>query len=123
MIPGFAVALVVCALAVAVWAFALAVADRPPARPLLIGLGVVETLLVVQVVISVVLLIAGERPGDLLTFLSYLIGVLFVLPLGTVWALAERSRASTAVLGVACGTVPVLLLRMYVVWVGGGAGV
>jgi hypothetical protein len=88
---------------------------------LLGGLAVIEALLVVQLVISVVLLISGERPGSLVTFLAYLIGSLLVLPIGTVWALAERTRSSTAVLGVACLTVPVLILRMSEVWAGAGA--
>ncbi|WP_019814069.1 hypothetical protein [Saccharomonospora saliphila] len=121
MITWFAVALAVCALAVAAWSFALVVADRPPARPLLAGIAAVEALLVVQVVVAVVLLIAGQRPGSMLTFVAYLVGTLLVLPLGTVWALAERSRSATAVLGVACVTVPVLILRMHQVWEGASA--
>ncbi|EHK89191.1 hypothetical protein ACWGRK_04150 [Saccharomonospora azurea] len=121
MISGFAVAIAICALAVAVWSFVLVAVNRPPTRSLLFGLAGVEALLAVQVVISVVLLIAGERPGSMLTFLAYLVGALLVLPLGTVWALAERTRSSTAVLGVACITVPVLILRMYQVWEGASA--
>lgn len=118
MITGFAIAVALCSLAVAVWSFVLVIRDRPPARSLLAGLAAVEALLVVQVVISVVLLIAGQRPEHLVTFLAYLAGSLLVLPLGTVWALAERTRSSTAVLGIACVTVPVLVLRMYQVWEG-----
>ncbi|WP_197321961.1 hypothetical protein [Saccharomonospora sp. NB11] len=121
MISGFAVAVALCALVVAGWSFVLVAVNRPPTRSLLFGLGAVEALLVVQVVISVALLISGERPGNLLTFLAYLVGVLLVLPLGTVWALAERTRSSTAVLGVACITVPVLVMRMYQVWEGANA--
>ena len=121
MITGFAVAVALSSLAVAAWSFVLVLRNRPPERPLLIGLAVVEALLVVQLVISTVLLISGERPGSLITFLAYLIGSLLVLPIGTVWALAERTRSSTAVLGVACLTVPVLILRMSEVWGGAGA--
>ncbi|OQO92994.1 hypothetical protein B1813_12865 [Saccharomonospora piscinae] len=121
MISGFAVVVVGCALAVAVWSFVQVALNRPPARPLLLGLAGVEALLLVQLVIAVVLLLSGERPGNLLTFLLYLVGTLLVLPIGTVWALAERTRSSTAVLGVACVTVPVLMLRMYQVWEGASA--
>ncbi|MEY7971644.1 hypothetical protein AB8O38_06530 [Saccharomonospora xinjiangensis] len=121
MISAFAVVIAVCALAVAGWSFVLVAANRPPTRPLLYGLAGVEVLLLVQVVIAVVLLFSGQRPGSMITFLAYLVGVLLVLPLGVVWALAERTRSSTAVLGVACVTVPVLILRMYQVWEGANA--
>jgi hypothetical protein len=121
VISGYAVAVAICALALAVWSFVLVAVNRPPTQPLLYGLMGVEALLLVQVVISVVLLISGERPGSIITFLIYLIVALLVLPLGTVWALAERTRASTAVLGVACITVPVLIMRMYQVWEGASA--
>jgi hypothetical protein len=121
VISGFAVAVAVCALAAAIWSFVLVAVNRPPTRSLLYGLAAVEALLLVQVVISVVLLISGQRPGSMVTFLVYLVAILLVLPLGTVWALAERTRSSTAVLGVACITVPVLILRMYQVWEGASA--
>lgn len=121
MITGFSIAVALCSLAVAAWSFVLAARNRAPAKPLLVGLAVVESLLVVQVVIAVVLLIGGERPGSMVTFIAYLVGTLLVLPLGTVWALAERSRSATAVLGVACVTVPVLVLRMHQVWGGASA--
>lgn len=116
VVTGYAMAVAVCSLAVAAWSFLLVARNRPPARPLLSGLAAVEVLLAVQVVIAIVLLISGERPGSMVTFLAYLVGSLLVLPIGTVWALAERTRSSTAVLGVACLTVPVLILRMYQVW-------
>ncbi|WP_298181393.1 hypothetical protein [Saccharomonospora sp.] len=118
MISGFAVAIAICALVVAVWSFVLVAMNRPPTTSLLYGLIGVEALLLVQAVISIMLLISGEHPGSIVTFLIYLLVVLLVLPLGTVWALAERTRSSTAVLGVACITVPVLIMRMYQVWEG-----
>ncbi|MEU6646441.1 hypothetical protein ABZ863_28395 [Saccharomonospora sp. NPDC046836] len=121
MITGYAVTMALCSLAVAGWAFVLVARNRAPGRPLLAGLAVIEALLVVQVVISVVLLIGGDRPGSMVTFLAYLIGALLVLPIGAVWALAERTRSSTAVLGIACVTVPVLILRMSEVWGGASA--
>ncbi|WP_158884578.1 hypothetical protein [Amycolatopsis anabasis] len=119
MISGFAVTVAVCSLIVAAWSFLLAARNREPRRALLAGLAVVELLLVAQLVIGVVLLAGGERPGSLATYLAYLIGSLLVLPVGAAWALAERSRSSTAVLGIACVAVPVMVLRLWEVW--GGA--
>lgn len=121
MVTGFSIAVALSSLVVAAWSFVLAARNRSPAKPLLIGLGVVEALLVVQVVLAVILMISGERPGSMVTFIAYLVGTLLVLPIGTVWALAENSRSATAVLGVAGITVPVLILRMHQVWGGASA--
>lgn len=121
MIVGFAVAVAVFALLVAVWSFVQSVRDRLPDTPLLAGLAVLELLLVAQLVIGVVLLVSGHRPGSLATFLAYLIGCLVVLPAGAAWALAERSRSSTVVLGIACLAIPVMVLRLNEVWSGASA--
>jgi heme A synthase len=121
VVPGFAVTIAACSLVVAVWSFVLSARDREPQNSLLIGLAVLEVLLIAQLVIGVVLLIGGERPGSVATYLAYLIGCLVVLPVGTVWALAERSRSSTAVLGIACLAIPVMVLRLNEVWSGASA--
>jgi hypothetical protein len=121
VISGFAVAVAVCALIVAAWSFVLAAVNREPQRALLAGLGVVEVLLVAQLIIGIVLLIGGGRPGNLATFLAYLIGELVIIPAGAAWALAERSRSSTVILGIACVAVTVMVLRLHEIW--GGARV
>lgn len=118
MLPGFSTAVALSALVVAAWSFLLAARGREPQRALLACLAVVEVLLVAQLVIGVVLLVAGHRPGSLATYLAYLIGSLVVLPAGTVWALAERSRSSTVVLGIACVAISVMVVRLYQVWSG-----
>jgi hypothetical protein len=121
VITGFSVAVAVSALVVAAWSLVFAARGREPQRPLLAGLAVVETLLIAQLVIGVVLLISGQRPGSLATYLAYLVGSLVVIPAGTVWALAERSRSSTVVLGITCVAIPVMVLRLYQVWSGAHA--
>lgn len=121
MIVGFSVTVAVCALLTALVAFAQSARNRLPDRPLLAALGIVEVLLVAQLVIGVILLAGGERPGSLATYLAYLIGCLLVLPVGAAWALAERSRSSTVVLGIACLAVPVMVLRLIEVWHGASA--
>jgi hypothetical protein len=118
VITGFSAAVAVSSVIVAGWSFVLAARGREPQRSLLAGLAVVEALLVAQLVIGVVLLISGRHPGSLATYLAYLVGSLVVLPAGTVWALAERSRSSTVVLGIACVAIPVMVLRLYEVWSG-----
>jgi hypothetical protein len=99
VIFGFAVTVAVAATLVALWSFVQSARNRLPDNPLLIGIAVVEVLLVVQLVI----------------------GSLVVLPVGAAWALAERSRSSTAVLGIACIAIPVMVLRLNEVWSGATA--
>jgi hypothetical protein len=118
VIPGFSAVVAFGSLLVAAWSFVLAARGREPRRALLAGLAVVEVLLVVQLGIGVALLVSGHHPGSLATYLAYLAGSLVVLPVGTVWALAERSRSSTVVLGIACLAIPVMVLRLYQVWNG-----
>ncbi|GHF55786.1 putative membrane protein YkvI [Amycolatopsis bartoniae] len=121
MISGFAVAVAVTSLFVAAWAFVAAARNREPGRALLAALGVVEVLLVVQLGIGVVLLAGGGHPGNLATYLAYLIGALVIIPGATVWALAERSRSSTVILGIACVAIPVMVLRLHEIWGGASA--
>ncbi len=121
MIFGFAVTVAVAATLVALWSFVQSARNREPDNALLVALAVIEVLLVVQLVIGIVLLAGGERPGSLATFLAYLIGCLVVLPAGAAWALAERSRSSTVVLGIACLAIPVMVLRLNEVWSGATA--
>lgn len=121
VIFGFAVTVAVAAALVALWSFLQSARNRLPDNPLLIALAVLELLLVAQLVIGIVLLAGGDRPGSLATYLAYLIGSLVVLPVGAAWALAERSRSSTAVLGIACLAIPVMVLRLNEVWSGATA--
>jgi hypothetical protein len=121
VIFGFAVVVAVVALLVALWSFVQSLRDRLPDTLLLVALGVVELLLVAQLVVGIVLLASGEKPGSVATFLAYLIGCLVVLPVGAMWALAERSRSSTVVLGIACLAIPVMVLRLNEVWSGASA--
>lgn len=121
MITGFAVAVAACSLAIAVWSFILVVKNRTPSGYLLIGLAAVEGLLVVQLLIAIAAMIIVGAPVHLATFIAYLVASVLTLPLGTMWALAERSRSSTAILGIAGITVPVLVLRLHEVWGATGA--
>jgi hypothetical protein len=71
-------------------------------------------------VAGVVNLTGTDRDVDGLSFGGYLLGSLFVLPIGGFWALAERSRWGPGVLVVACLAVPVMVLRMQQIWAGTG---
>lgn len=121
MISWFAVTVAAAALLVAAWSFVLAARNREPGKPLLAGLAVVELLVIAQLVVGIVLLVEGEKPGSLATYLAYLIISPVVLPVGALWSLAERSRSSTAVLGIAGIAVAVMVLRLQQIWGGAGA--
>lgn len=86
--------------------------------PRLIGAGVVSLAIAVvaQAVIAVVLLIGGERPLELGTFIGYLLFSVVVLPAAMVWARAEPGRWGNGVLAVGCLTLSVVVVRMEQLW-------
>ena len=106
------------ALALAAWAGWRALRDRPVILRQLIAAGVVEALLVVELVVAAVRSATGDGPADVWTFWGYLATTLVVLPVAAAWSFAERTRWSSVVLLVAALTVAFLHLRMEQVWVG-----
>jgi hypothetical protein len=79
---------------------------------------VVEILLIAQLVVAIVSPFAGNPPrGSLPEFYIYMISALLLPPLAGFWALLERNRWSTVVLGVICLAVAVMVYRMYQIWV------
>ena len=77
----------------------------------------VEILLIAQIVIALVAPAAGNLPtGSGLEFWVYLGSAALIPPAAIFWALVERNRWSTAILGVACLAVAVMLYRMGQIW-------
>jgi hypothetical protein len=77
----------------------------------------VELFLVAQLVIAIVSPFEGNSPtGSLLEFYLYLIAALVIPLLAGFWALVERDRWSTVVLGIACLAVAVMVVRMNIIW-------
>ncbi len=103
---------------VSAWAAWRTVRDRPVVLRQLVASGVVEALLLVQVVVAVVAVARGSGPADGATFWGYLVTTLFVLPVAAAWAFAERTRWSSVVLLVAALTVVFLQYRVVQVWTG-----
>ncbi len=95
----------------------LGLAGRRPSDLTVGALALVELFLIVQVVAGIVGPLAGNAPtGDLLEFWVYLVSAV-LLPVGAVlWALMERSRWSTVILGVAAIAVAIMVWRMHVIW-------
>ena len=113
-----AVAVVALSLVLAGWAAWRTVRDRPVILRQLIFAGVIEALLVVQVVVAAVRSATGDAPADVPTFWGYLITALLLLPIAAAWAFAERTRWSSVVLLVATLTGAFLQLRLVQVWAG-----
>ena len=109
----------IIATAVGVFGLLLGVAKRKPSSLSIGALALVELLLLSQFVLSIVLVAGGARAKtDTVEFFSYLV-VALIVPLGAgFWALVERSRWSTMVLGVAGFTVAIMLARMEQIWFG-----
>jgi hypothetical protein len=75
--------------------------------------------LLMQLIASITLVILGERAViDTWEFFGYLI-VAILVPVGTaIWALIDRNRWSTVVMGAGVLTVVVMLVRMNQIWTG-----
>jgi hypothetical protein len=77
----------------------------------------VELLLLGQLGVAIVAPLAGNSPtGSIIEFYIYLVVALLLPLLAGFWALVERDRWSTVVLGVACLAIAVMVVRMNIIW-------
>lgn len=122
MILWYTIVTVIAAVAAGVLGVVLGLAGRRPGDVTVGALAVVELLLIAQVVIAVVAPLAGNPPsGSLLEFWVYLVSAALLPPAGVVWALVERSRWSTVIMGIAALAVAIMVWRMHVIWTLQGA--
>lgn len=100
-----------------VLAIALGLMGRRPSDLTMAFAGVVALLLIVQLAVTIAGPLTGNQPtGSLFEFYIYLISAIF-LPVGAgFWALIDRSRWSTVILGVAQLAVAIMLYRMGQIW-------
>lgn len=117
MIDWFTYAQVGIAVVAGLLCVVLGLLGRPP-QDLTMGAALlVEVLLVVQLVVSLAAPAFGNNPtGSLLEFYLYLVSAILLLPLAGVWALIERNRWSTVILGVACLAIAIMVYRMNEIW-------
>ncbi|BDS50166.1 hypothetical protein [Rhodoluna lacicola] len=107
------------ATAVGLMTIVMGLAQRKPSGISIGAIALVQVGLLVQLVASIVLVISGERAKqDTVEFFAYLIVALIIPVAAAFWALIERSRWSTVVLGVGALTVAVMLVRMSQIWTG-----
>lgn len=92
---------------------------RKPGQPEILMSVAVLSGLAVQLVVSTILVIAGQRAViSTVEFFGYLIVAMVVQLAAGVWALAEKTKWSTVVLGAASLTIAVMLVRMLQIWSG-----
>ncbi len=96
---------------------ALGFAGRKPSDLTLGAAAVVEVLLIVQLVVAIIAPSAGNTPtGDPFEFALYL-GSAILLPIGAAfWALVDRTKWATVVVGVALLAIAVMVYRMHQIW-------
>jgi len=117
MILWFTIALVIVAVAAGLLCIVLGLAGRRPSDLSVGGLALVEILLVAQIVIAIAAPFAGNPPtGSLLEFWVYLVSAALLPPGAVAWALLERSRWSTVIMGIAALAVAVMVWRMQTIW-------
>ncbi|WP_375384884.1 hypothetical protein [uncultured Microbacterium sp.] len=95
----------------------LGLVGRRPSDLSVGALALLELLLIAQVVIAIVSPLAGNPPtGSLLEFWVYLVSAVLLPVAGVGWALLERSRWSTVIMGIAALAVAIMVWRMQVIW-------
>ncbi len=101
------------------FAVALGLLGRLPSLVSIGALALTELGLLIQLVVSIVLVINGAQAKlDTVEFFGYLIVALLVPPAVALWALVERTKWSTVILGAGALTVAVMLVRMHQIWTG-----
>ncbi|MFF2634050.1 hypothetical protein ACFVR6_14305 [Microbacterium sp. NPDC058021] len=122
MILWFTYLLVAVAVVSGLMCVVLGLAGRRPSDLTVGALAIVELMLLSQVVMAIAAPFAGNAPtGSALEFWVYLVSAVLLAPAAVLWALIERSRWSTVILGVAALSVAVMVWRMQVIWTVQGA--
>ncbi|PWC03201.1 hypothetical protein [Agromyces badenianii] len=117
MIEWFTWVQLAVAVAAGLLCIVLGLAGRVPSDLTIGALAVVEVLLVAQLVVAIAAPAFGNEPtGSTLEFYTYLVGALLLPPAAAFWALLERNRWSTVILGVAALAVGVMVYRMLQIW-------
>jgi hypothetical protein len=92
-------------------------AGRRPSDLTVGALALIELLLIAQIIVAIVAPLVGNPPtGSLLEFWVYLVSAALLPPAGVFWALLERSRWSTVIMGIAALAVAIMVWRMYAIW-------
>ena len=117
MILWFTIAQLVVAVLVGVTAVVAGLVGRRPGDVTVGGIALILLLLIAQVVVAIVAPLVGNPPvGSAIEYWASLSGALLIPPAAVFWALVERSRWSTVIMGVGALSVAIMVWRMQVIW-------
>ncbi len=117
MILWLTIVEIAVACAAGILCLVLGIAGRRPSDLSAGSAALVLLLLLVQVVVAIVAPLAGNPPtGSLLEYWVYLVSAVLIPPASVAWALIDRTRWSTVVIGVGAFAVAVMVWRMWVIW-------
>lgn len=117
MILWFTVVQVAVAVIAGLVCVVAGLAGRRPSDWTVGALALVELLLIVQIVVAIIAPLVGNLPtGSLLEFWVYLVSAALLPIAGVGWALLERSRWSTVIMGIAALAVAIMVWRMHAIW-------
>jgi hypothetical protein len=122
MIDWFTGLLIAVAVLGGVISIVLGAIGRKPNDLTMAFTGAVALLLIVQLAVTIASPLMGNLPtGNLFEFYIYLVSAILVPVASGFWALLERNRWSTIILGVGCLAVAVMVYRMFQIWFVQGA--
>jgi hypothetical protein len=117
MILWFTIVQVAVAVIAGLFCVIAGLAGRRPSDFTVGAMALLELLLIAQIVMGIVAPLVGNSPtGSLLEFWVYLVSAALLPIAGVGWALVERSRWSTVIMGIAALAVAVMVWRMYTIW-------
>ncbi|MFN4002750.1 hypothetical protein [Microcella sp.] len=117
MIDWFTTIAIIVSVVAGLAALVLGGIGRKPDDFSVLPTAAVALVLLVQIVIGIIAPLTGNEPtGDIVEWWIYLI-VALVLPVAAIaWALVDRTRWATVVMGVASLAVAVMVFRMHQIW-------
>jgi hypothetical protein len=108
---------VAVAIAAGLFCLGMGFGGRKPNDYTLGATALVEVLLIAQIVVALIAPAVGNTAtGSVLEFWVYLVSAALVPPAAAIWALIDRTRWSTVILGVACFAIAVMVYRMGQIW-------
>lgn len=117
MIMWFTLVQVVVAAVAGVVCVVAGLVGRRPGDVTVGSLALLQVLLLAQIVVAIIAPFVGNPPtGSALEFWVYLVSAALLPVAGVAWALVERSRWSTVIMGVAALSIAVMVWRMHVIW-------
>lgn len=117
MIAWFTTTQLIVAVVAGVICLLLGFIGRKPSDVTVGATAIVELLLIVQLAVAIVSPLIGNDPsGSIAEFYIYLISAIILPVVAGFWALIERTRWSTVILGVVCLAIAVMVYRMDQIW-------